>query len=86
MKLTWGERMAAECEQRGYEKGFAIGLEMAFVEQHRQYVLRMLGKRFGEISPNVRERVQAIDSVEELRCLMEKILDFGPIEELGLGR
>lgn len=85
MRLTWAERMAEDFFQNGYEQGLALGLERALVEQNRQIVLRWLGKRFGEVSLNVRERVQAIDSEEELLCLMEKILDFGPIEELGLG-
>jgi hypothetical protein len=77
MKLTWGERMAAEYEQRGLEKGRKEGT--------RQALLRLLGKRFGEVSPAVRKRVEAISSIEELGGLVDRTLEVRSIDELGLG-
>ncbi len=66
--------------ERGIEKGIAKG-----VERLRQTLLRLLGKRFGEVSPAVRERVGAIGSLDELGGLIDRILEVKSIEELGLG-
>ncbi len=77
MRMTWADRMEVEYEQRGLEKGVEKGT--------RQTLLRLLGKRFGEVSPAVRERVEAISSTEELGGLIDRILEVKSIEELGLG-
>ncbi|HEV7670306.1 MAG TPA: DUF4351 domain-containing protein [Thermoanaerobaculia bacterium] len=81
MRLTWADRMEIEYEQRGIEKGLEKG-----VVRLRQSLLRLLGKRFGEVSPAVRERVEAISSIEELGGLVDRILEVKSIEELGLDR
>jgi hypothetical protein len=77
MRMTWGDRMEMEYEQRGRKQGREEGT--------RQTLLRILGKRFGEVSPAVRERVEAIDSLEELGGLVDRTLEVKSIEELGLG-
>ena len=84
MEMTWADRMAAQYmqqyTQQGLEKGLAKG-----VERFRNALLRQLGKRFGEVSPTLRERVQAIESLDELEGLADRILEVKSIEELGLG-
>ena len=74
--------------ERGLEKGIEQGIEKGIekaVLRNRQVLLRLLGKRFGEISPAVQARVEAIGSIEELSGMIERILEVKSIEELGLG-
>ena len=78
MEMTWADRMAAQYEQRGVQRGLEQGA--------RETLLRLLGKRFGKISPAFRRRVEAIESLEELRGLVDRILEVKSIEELGLGK
>ncbi|HEV7672435.1 MAG TPA: DUF4351 domain-containing protein [Thermoanaerobaculia bacterium] len=78
MELTWADRMAAQYEQQGVRKGREQGV--------RETLLRLLGKRFGKISPAIRRRVDAIDSLEDLSGLVDRILEVKSIEELGLGK
>ena len=78
MRMTWGDRMEMEYEQKGRKEGREEGT--------RQALLRLLGKRFGEVSPAVRERVEAISSLDELGGMIDRILEVKSIEELGLGR
>jgi hypothetical protein len=72
MELTWEETL----EQRGVE---------ASVETLRHVVLRLLGRRFGEVPEKVQQRVEAIESQESLNELFERVLEAGSIDEMGLG-
>lgn len=98
MRLTWAEQMEAEYRQRGLEDGLQQGLEKGIQkglqkglregrqEGVRNTLLRLLAKRFGDVSPAVRKRIEAIESAEELGGLVDRILEIRSIEELGLGR
>ncbi|HEV7670594.1 MAG TPA: DUF4351 domain-containing protein [Thermoanaerobaculia bacterium] len=101
MELTWEDRMAIQYTQKGIEKGVKKGLRQGVkqgvkkgiqqgvregIEQGvRDTLLRLLAKRFGKVSQAVRGRIGAIESLDELRGLVERILEVNSIEELGLG-
>jgi hypothetical protein len=76
MELTWAERM----EMQGVEKGLVAGKLQAL----RQVVVRLLSRRFGPVPEAVQRKVEAIDSMESLGCLAEKVLEVESIEEMGL--
>ncbi len=88
MEMTWADRMAAQYMQQymqqGMEQGIEKGIQKA-TERFRNTLLRQLGKRFGEVSPAVRERVEEIGSLDELEGLADRLLEVKSIEELGLG-
>ncbi len=84
MEMTWADRMAAQYMQQYTQQGMEKGIEKA-TERFRNTLLRQLGKRFGEVSPTVRERVEAIGSLDELEGLADRLLEVKSIEELGLG-
>jgi hypothetical protein len=90
MEMTWAERMVAEYREKvlteGLEQGLELGIEKGVEQGVRRTLLRLLGRRFGEVPPAVRERVEAIDSLDELGGLTDRILEVNSIEELGLGR
>ncbi len=89
MEMTWADRMEAQYEQRGLKKGLEQGLERGLgkgVARLRSTLLRQLGQRFGDVSPAVRARIAAIDSLDELGGLADRILEVKSLEELGLGR
>ena len=74
--------------EQGLEQGLERGREQALAlatERLRSTLLRQLGQRFGKIAPGVRSRVEAIDSLDELGGLIDRILEVKSLDELGLG-
>ncbi len=84
MEMTWADRIGAQYLKQGMEKGREEGLERG-VKLLRQTLLRLLGQRFGEVSPRVKKRIEAIGSLDELGGLADRILEIDSIDELGLG-
>jgi hypothetical protein len=68
--ITTGERI-------GYERGIAEGKQ----EGEQNLVLRLLQKRVGELSEEIRVRIQTL-SLNQLEALGEALLDFTAIEDL----
>jgi len=92
MEMTWAERMAADYQKKFREEGVLLGLEQGLerglgkgAERLRSTLLRQLGQRFGKVPPAVRARIEAIDSLDELGGLTDRILEVKSLEELGLG-
>jgi hypothetical protein len=96
MELTW----LGQAEARGMEKGIqrgkkegiregiAQGTETATrqaVGRMRRVVLRQIEQRFGAIPTKVRRKVEAIDSLEPLADLAERVFVVGSVDELDLG-
>ena len=51
----------------------------------RKTVLRQLGQRLGTVPTEVRSRLAALGSVDELTSVADRILVARSLEELGLG-
>jgi hypothetical protein len=94
MQLSWLGKAEAEGMKKGIEKGLqkglAQGVKMAD-RQNRQNVMRMrravlqlLKRQFGPVPPPVRQRLQAIDSIEPLAQVVERVPLARSIEDLGL--
>jgi flagellar biosynthesis/type III secretory pathway protein FliH len=93
-KLTWADKIRAEgwrdgLEQglekgmeRGMEKGLEKGLERGKEQGARRILLRLLGLRFGPVPEAVRRRVEAIESLETLTELADRVLMARSIEDL----
>ena len=79
MEMTWAERMELQGVEKGMEQGLTAGLQAL-----RQVVVRLLGRRFGPVPETVQRKVEAIDSMESLGDLAEKVLEARSIEEMGL--
>lgn len=87
MEMTWAERMEAEYTRKGVEAGIEKGIETGLekgITALRQVVLRLLDRRFGAVPETVRRKVEAIDSMEPLADLAEKVLEVRSIEDMGL--
>jgi len=80
MELTW----LGKAEARGVEKGLESATRQA-VERMRRVVFRQIEQRFGGVPTAVRRKVEAIDSLEPLAELAEKVLVVDTIGGLGLG-
>ncbi len=73
MELTW----LGQAEARGMEKGIEKGAETATrqaVGRMRRVVLRLMAQRFGAVPARVRRKIEAIDSLEPLADLAERVL------------
>ena len=83
MELTW----LGQAEARGMEKGIE-GAETATrqaVGRMRRVVLRQIEQRFGAVPAKMRRKIEAIDSLEPLADLAERVLVVDSVGELGLG-
>ena len=75
-KMTWADKIRAE--------GWRDGLEQGLERGARRILLRLLGLRFGPLSEATRRRVEAIDSLETLTDLADRVLTARSIEDLGI--
>lgn len=62
--------------------GERIGYKRGRVEGEQRLILRLLSRRFGELLPQVRARVESMNSTQ-LKALAEALLDFTNIDDLN---
>ena len=81
--LTTGERIGYKRgKQEGRVEGREEGRVEGRVEGEQRLILRLLSRRFGELSPQVRARVESIN-LTQLEALGEALLDFTNIDDLN---
>jgi len=92
MELTWlGQAEARGIEkgiERGKREGIAQGAETATqqaVGRMRRVVLRQIEQRFGAVPTKMRQKIEAIESLEPLADLAERVFVVESVGELGLG-
>ena len=88
MKMTWSETQQAvgweKGRREGKDEGHREGVEEGTQRGARQLLLHQLGKRFGPLPETVRRRVEAIDSLDLLTRLAERLLSAHSLDEMGL--
>ncbi len=88
MEMTWAEKMEAKGMEKGMEKGLEKGMEKGLekgrVEGMRTLVADLLELRFGPLSETSKERLEAIESADELFRLHQRAFDAASLGELGL--
>ncbi len=72
--VTTGERI-------GYERGIQEGRQEGIQEGEVTLILRLLKKRYGELSPELHQRIQSL-SLNQLEALGEALLDLGSMADL----
>jgi hypothetical protein len=76
VEMTWGERLRAE--------GEAIGEERGELKGERKMLLRLLTLMFGEVPPTLIERINAITDDAALTALAQQILTIKRLDDLVL--
>ncbi len=76
VEMTWADRMKEE----GREEGRQTGL----VEGKRDVLLRQLAAKFGPLPAETTAHLRALDSVEELDRLLDRLLTASTLEDLGI--
>jgi len=87
MEMTWAEKMEVEYTEKGVRKGLQEGVAQGIaqgVEALHRVVLRLLSQRFGSVPEPVRQKVEAIDSIDSLSRLAAKVLEVQSIDDMGL--
>ncbi|MEL7039775.1 MAG: DUF4351 domain-containing protein [Cyanobacteria bacterium J06592_8] len=74
-------RVYQEGLEDGRQQGLQEGLEDGRQQEGRSLILRLLTRKFGELSPQVRSQVESL-SLEQLEALSEVLLDFSTLSEL----
>jgi predicted transposase YdaD len=72
----------AKGEAKGLVDGRADGLIAGRIEEARQAVLQVGRKKLNQPDEEVRKRIAAIDNVDRLNALLERILDVSSWDEL----
>jgi len=87
-KMTWEDRIRADALRDGMEqgrvRGMEEGLERGREQGARRILLRLLGLRFGPLPKKTRLKVEAIDSLETLSQLADRVLVARSLDDLGL--
>ncbi|HJX29541.1 MAG TPA: hypothetical protein VJ885_16685 [Thermoanaerobaculia bacterium] len=87
MELTWLGKAEARGMEQGLAQGMAQGAEAAkkeAVDRMRRVVLRLMSQRFGKVPAGSKRAVGAIDSIETLATLAEKVLVVQSLDDMGL--
>jgi len=97
MAQTWLGKAEARGRAEGQEKGLQMGLQKGLqqgirkgkaegraeaVDRMRQLVLGRIEQRFGEVPERVQARIQAIDALEPLAEMLEKLPLLRSAEDL----
>jgi len=80
VELTWAEKL----EQKGLEKGREEGREEGLLTGKRETLLRQFSAKFGAVAETTTARVEAIDSVDELDALLERVLTATSLDDMKL--
>jgi predicted transposase YdaD len=79
---TTYQAILEEGRAEGLTKGRDEGLSMGRLEEARQLLLRLGRKRFGAPDAEIEAAVQAIDDLERLESLMERVIEVASWQEL----
>ena len=83
MQLSWLGKAEAEGMKKGLQKGRIQG-EKQSAARMRRAVLQLLKGKFGPVPPPVRQRLRAMDSIEPLAQVVERVPLARSIDDLGL--
>ncbi|MEM8780439.1 MAG: DUF4351 domain-containing protein, partial [Cyanobacteria bacterium P01_G01_bin.49] len=83
VKQLFQERIMRESViyQEILQEGEQLGEQRGKQAEARSLILRLLTKRVGELSPEVRSQIESL-SLEQLENLGEALLDFGSMSDL----
>jgi predicted transposase YdaD len=80
--VTTGERIGYERGiQEGRQEGIQEGRQEGRQEGELTLILKQLKKRYGELSPELQQRIQSL-SLHQLEALGEALLDLGSMADL----
>jgi len=67
------------------ERGAQQGAQQAGLQTRRQTLIRLLGRRFGDIPSEVVSVVEATDNVDQLDDWLDRLVTARTLDELGIG-
>ncbi len=92
MQMTWADKIEAKGLKKGLREGRKEGRQEGREEGReevaavlRRMLIRQIGQRFGEVPSAIQQRLNALQSVEKLSTVADRVFEVQSIEELGLG-
>ena len=82
--LEMGKTMADVLMERGRKEGQRKGERKAGLETRRQTLVRQLGRRFGDVPPEVVSAVESTADVDQLDTWLDRLVTASTLEELGI--
>jgi predicted transposase YdaD len=77
----WYQEIQKECEQKGFQQGEQTGVLKGRLEEAQALILRLLTRRIGDITPDLRSQIQSL-SLFQLESLGEALLEFSQPDDL----
>jgi len=81
----WRRQSFKEGRQEGRQEGLQEGREEGLRTGQIELLLQQMTLRFGRLPKAIRQRVEAISSLPELRALARKVILAESLQDLGLG-
>jgi predicted transposase YdaD len=78
---SWMEQGIAKGRAEGRTEGEQIGEQSGRTEGERALILRLLNRRIGDVSLDLRSQIQSL-SLTQLEALGEALLDFSQLGDL----
>jgi len=76
------EKGRLEGEKKGKIEGERKGEKKGKIEGEKSLLIRLIERKWGQLQPNIKERLDKINTLEELEILGEKVITSESIEEL----
>ena len=71
-------------ERRARAEGVAEGIAKGVLASRREILLAQLSEKFGSVPETTSQRVQSIESTEELDRLLRQLIHANSLTEMGL--
>ena len=75
-------RVYQDAREEGEQRGLKLGEQRGLVKGQSTMLLRMLGRKFGQITPSLRGKVNKL-SAKQLENLAEALFDLETISDLN---
>ena len=76
----WRRQLLQEGRQEGWQEGFQEGM----LDGPRGMLLEQIKLRFGRVPRTVRQKINAISSMREMRAMSRKVILAETLQDLGL--
>jgi hypothetical protein len=84
MGQSYAEYLEEKGLKKGIKKGIEKGIEKERLASRRETLLRLLSRRFGQLSPGLAKTVQATDDATQLDDWLDRVVTAESLADVGI--
>ena len=84
MRQTIAQALIQEGHELGYAEGRKLGYTEAAIQIKQEDLMTLLQAKFGQLPPNIVERIQGISEIDRLNTLFHQSLLTSRLEEIEI--